>query len=236
MTYLPIDGYNTADGYVLTYVAADKRWISLSAGSGTFIAGGDLTGTSSSQQVVSLTGSGGLVNMPSSTSLEIGSHSVVAQSGLIRLGDIGHFGTDTTIIAYRNHANNADIPLLTSSAVGVVYLQSDDNTFLYGGSGAGMQNGSGQQFTISGGNITSYNSHVFMAQVVSTFTFDSDVTLTSWLYNINGTNLLQITPTGVFIANTSAPATPTGGGILYVNGGALHYLGSSGTNTVIAPA
>lgn len=37
----------------------------------------------------------------------------------------------------------------------------------------------------------------------------------------------------VFIANTAAPATPTGGGIIYVEGGALKYKGSSGTVTVL---
>jgi hypothetical protein len=39
-----------------------------------------------------------------------------------------------------------------------------------------------------------------------------------------------------FMANTSAPATPTGGGILYVESGALKYIGSSGTITTIANA
>ena len=36
---------------------------------------------------------------------------------------------------------------------------------------------------------------------------------------------------------TTAPtANPTGGGILYVEGGALKYRGSSGTVTTIGPA
>ena len=38
------------------------------------------------------------------------------------------------------------------------------------------------------------------------------------------------------IQNGAAPATPTGGGVLYVEAGALKYKGSSGTVTVIAPA
>lgn len=37
-------------------------------------------------------------------------------------------------------------------------------------------------------------------------------------------------------AFTDPVSTPTGGGILYVSSGALHYLGSAGTDTVIAPA
>jgi len=40
----------------------------------------------------------------------------------------------------------------------------------------------------------------------------------------------------VFVANSSAPATPTGGGYLYVESGALKYKGSSGTVTTIANA
>ena len=40
----------------------------------------------------------------------------------------------------------------------------------------------------------------------------------------------------VFLANSSAPSTPTGGGILYVESGALKYIGSSGTITTLGPA
>lgn len=38
------------------------------------------------------------------------------------------------------------------------------------------------------------------------------------------------------LPNTTAPATPTGGGVMYVEAGALKYKGSSGTVTIIAPA
>ncbi len=37
----------------------------------------------------------------------------------------------------------------------------------------------------------------------------------------------------IFIGNTSTPSTPTGGGIVFVQGGSLKYIGSSGTVTVI---
>ena len=40
----------------------------------------------------------------------------------------------------------------------------------------------------------------------------------------------------VFIANSSAPATPTGGGAIFLEGGALKFIGSSGTITTIAEA
>lgn len=39
-----------------------------------------------------------------------------------------------------------------------------------------------------------------------------------------------------FISNTAAPATPTGGGVVYVESGALKYKGSSGTVTTLGAA
>lgn len=41
---------------------------------------------------------------------------------------------------------------------------------------------------------------------------------------------------GLVNAITVPTTTPTGGGVLYATGGALHWLGSSGTDTTIAPA
>lgn len=50
-------------------------------------------------------------------------------------------------------------------------------------------------------------------------------------------NNLAGTPGNIFLANIAgAPATPVGGGILYVNAGALFYKGSSGTITPLAVA
>lgn len=41
----------------------------------------------------------------------------------------------------------------------------------------------------------------------------------------------------VFVPDSvAAPAEPVVGGLLYVESGALHYIGSSGTDTTIAPA
>lgn len=41
---------------------------------------------------------------------------------------------------------------------------------------------------------------------------------------------------GVLVRNTTTPAVPVDGGVLWVEGGALKYRGSSGTVTVLAPA
>jgi hypothetical protein len=68
----------------------------------------------------------------------------------------------------------------------------------------------------------------------------------SFLTAINGINVSFFAPLGsfgggsrvIFLANASvAPISdPTGGGILYVEGGALKFRGSSGTITSVAPA
>ena len=54
-------------------------------------------------------------------------------------------------------------------------------------------------------------------------------------YNDTGAERLDVRGR-VFVANSTAPATPTGGGVFYVEAGALKYKGSSGTVTTIANA
>lgn len=52
-----------------------------------------------------------------------------------------------------------------------------------------------------------------------------------------GTGQVQIAGNALFIANDgSTPGTPTGGGVLYVEAGALKYKGSSGTVTTLGVA
>jgi len=67
----------------------------------------------------------------------------------------------------------------------------------------------------------------------------SSGTVPAWVNSTGTGNILrQNNPecTQLFISNTAAPSTPTGGGILYVEAGELKYIGSSGTITSIAPA
>lgn len=47
--------------------------------------------------------------------------------------------------------------------------------------------------------------------------------------DLPGTNILKI-------LNGTKTGTPVGGGMFYVSAGALHYVGSAGTDTVLAPA
>ena len=57
-------------------------------------------------------------------------------------------------------------------------------------------------------------------------------------FAIGGAVVVRIDGNGnVTIANTySAPGAPSGGGVLYVEAGALKFIGSSGTVTTLAPA
>ena len=49
--------------------------------------------------------------------------------------------------------------------------------------------------------------------------------------------VLEVSDGNVAIANTgSPPSTPSSGGILYVESGALKYIGSSGTVTTLGAA
>ena len=54
----------------------------------------------------------------------------------------------------------------------------------------------------------------------------------------NGTAVVTINSNNNILIgnNTATPGTPTGGGYLYVDGGALFFKGSSGTVTLVAPA
>jgi hypothetical protein len=56
--------------------------------------------------------------------------------------------------------------------------------------------------------------------------------------HVNGMTSLGSGVGQIAIANATTPPTanPVGGGLLYVEGGALKYRGSSGTVTTIAPA
>jgi hypothetical protein len=68
--------------------------------------------------------------------------------------------------------------------------------------------------------------------------WDVNVNSSGVLRFIAGTERLRIDSNGnATINNTlSAPSTPSGGGTLYVESGALKFRGSSGTITTVAPA
>ena len=78
---------------------------------------------------------------------------------------------------------------------------------------------------------TAYKQGLFVAQEVSEDAAAIGTTSTNNL-SLSGTT----TAAQLKISDGSAPATPTGGGVLYVESGALKYKGSSGTATPLAGA
>jgi|11_taG_2_1085331.scaffolds.fasta_scaffold02556_2 hypothetical protein len=56
-------------------------------------------------------------------------------------------------------------------------------------------------------------------------------------FQTNGAERMRIQADGTIkISNSSAPSTPSGGGVIYVHNGALYFRGSSGTITQLASA
>ena len=89
----------------------------------------------------------------------------------------------------------------------------------------------GNTLRITGGNrptITSVNSGQlsFSTSIGTAFANSAAITPTEMIH-IDGRQ---------FLSNQTAPATPTGGGTIYVEGGALKYIGSSGTITTLGAA
>jgi hypothetical protein len=127
------------------------------------------------------------------------------------------------------------------SAANSVFMQQKPGTALnIGDQGAGSTTNINSNGTLSieGGNslmLSSYSGSVFIESAARTkvITLDTAANLILWAGAGLGGGALVMS-----IANcTTAPTTnPTGGGILYAQGGALKWRGSSGTVTTIAAA
>ncbi len=120
-----------------------------------------------------------------------------------------------------------------SATIGTVGFQFDAD-------GCGMMRGG------SGGlQLISYAADPMLVQSANVLKLQANGATTRLQIETNG-NLAAFTGTGsygggvlvAFLANcTTAPTTnPTGGGVLYVEAGALKYRGSSGTVTTLGPA
>ena len=170
---------------------------------------GDVTGTTAVNKVVTLTGAAGLINVPTAA-IEMGLHSAVAQSGLIRFGNV--FNTNAQLISARDTTNNIDVNLISSTnaglgalvtfgGVGVAYAQVTGEVYgaalIYGGSGSSLSQTSSN--TIQSSINTGFN----VVSRTGLFTFDSDANLTGWQFNINTVQQLNISTTSI----TTIPAT-----------------------------
>lgn len=102
------------NGYILTTSGGIPTWATPAAG---FTAGGDLTGTSSSQQVVSLTGTGGKVTIPTAG---------LAYGTLPSLtGDIRFPNGTSIILGLRNAGDSDDLSILAKGTGADIYIGCD---------------------------------------------------------------------------------------------------------------
>jgi hypothetical protein len=81
--------------------------------------------------------------------------------------------------------------------------------------------------TVLGSTVSANAQLHIRSNAVAAAQFDTNLLFNAFTIEADGTK---------FMANQAQPATPTGGGRLFVNGGALKYIGSGGTVTTIAIA
>lgn len=156
------------------------------------------------------------VNLPGATS---------AANALILGGDAN---------LYRSSANNlkTDDTFQTGASVfvdDVVALNQGDHT---------PTGGAGKLFFGSAWDTNIYRDAANVLRTNDTFKADIDIETLRYLRVGTIANPTTNMDKGIVLSNTAggAPDTPTGGGFLYVDAGALKYKGSSGTVTTIANA
>lgn len=93
--------------------------------------------------------------------------------------------------------------------------------------------GAAQVFAYANGETSGEDASVVVKAGKSSLGLTSIIQMTAQSVSLAGlASLLG----GAYLGNMSTPGTPSGGGYLYVNAGALWYKGASGTNTKIANA
>jgi hypothetical protein len=207
-------GSDTIEGATTATITAAYGWkILVSTGSGWVVLGqkfgGDLTGNTSSQQVTAITGTAGVAT--------------------IRCDTLQFVATATTpLITMAANTTTAGVPLYidgqiaggSNQAGGIVHIAGGEPT------GSGAAGGVRLAATV-GGYQTCLTAGAFSA--------------TRRYVALHAAPVTTDIPTGdkvMYIANaaTNPSSNPVGGGVLYVNAGALTYRGSSGTVTVLGAA
>jgi hypothetical protein len=172
------------DGYVLAWKNSASQWQPTTS-SAVISLSGDVTGTTVGNTVVSLTGAAGLVNIPSTTSLEFGAHATSAQSGLLRIGNINNA---VDILKCRNAYNTSDLNVVnTTGSAGTIHLNIGNNQFI-----ETTITGGEVVLNISSGSLSYSSTGMTTGSVSGAFIFDSDASLTSWQFNLNGVDQLGI--------------------------------------------
>jgi len=160
----------TQDGYTLTWVNGSSEWQAKPSAGGGFTAGGDLAGSSSSQQVVSLTGSAGVITLTPSSHINIGT-GTMATAGDIRIGLNGgsihgmNSGgvVDCNLLSW-DGANNLILGALSGvAAVGI------NSAMFYSYSGSGQQYIDGAGINFRGAGHTSLIKLDFTSEAAPNF-------------------------------------------------------------------
>lgn len=126
----------------------------------------------------------------------------------IKFGAVGEIGADSTAIVHVGGIGGSSF----FPASGVVLSAHPFGGSLFGN-----------------GAFLSIDNNGF-ASFVRAYGTDTPFTGATIGTNALPTHMLDVYGT-IWLQNSSAPATPTGGGVIYVEGGALKYKGSSGTVT-----
>lgn len=198
-----VSGTTPSDGYVLTYVSANSDWEPKAAtgGGGSFTAGGDLSGTSSSQTVIKLQGNAvasttlgstqdgyvltwvnGSTNIqakpPTSAFTTVSVGTTPSLSGLLRFP-----GAATTQMAFRNNANSADLAIIatdTSNQITFGSLGGGATTAIQGATTVQLANGTtNTKFSASGMLFSSATAGGISQSTPTTDVATSGLTITS---------------------------------------------------------
>jgi hypothetical protein len=214
-------GTNAAaqDGYILTWVNASTQYQAKPAAAG-FTAGGDLSGTSSSQNVNKITGGvAGVVTVTNPIALTTGT---VSTNGLINAPN------NSTVLSARNAANTADVRLILIDSSNNLYLGSGVND---GYVALNASTGNLVKFQINSiDSVTVSNNAISLAQLGTAYTISQPAT-TSGAGNNLSINPQAATASGAsgsLVVNLAAPASGTTEAFLQVTrtGASTTYIGN----------
>ena len=220
------------NGATLTLATAGVTRVTVAAASGdvtftgalsgiTTLTATTLAGTLSTAAQPNVTSLGTLTGLTMGGALTMGANTLALASATVS-------GTPTWSSAQAITLSTAAQPNVTSLGT-LTGLTVSGTVALAGATITGAPTwSSAQAITVS----TAAQPNITSVGVLAALTVDAPVVLTNG--GISGT--FNASDASICMTSTSAPgSTPTGGGILYVEGGALKYIGTLGTITTVAP-
>jgi len=195
--------------------------VQLSNGTGGFLAATNVIGGTSFLSIGTTPATTGSLRFP-----------YAATDTIVAVKDSG--GTDRELIS-RPSSNVVQFGPNTTNTLALTFNGNTLNFFPASQFNITAPSGSSSSFKVSGTGQVQINPNGFAGH-----TMDINTGATGAIATFFGgvTGVGTTTYSYIAIANSAVPptGTPTGGGYLYVEAGALKYRGSSGTLTVIAPA